>query len=167
MSRITLPAFVLVACVALMLASVLWARGELPPQVSSHFNAVGQPDDSMSRDGYLALMAAVGVGMPLFLSAIFYGVRFFPTSIVNMPNREYWLAPERRLETSQKMLGYGLWFACAESLFLTLIHVHVVQANLAQPVRLTNLVWIELGGFLAFVVAWLVLLYRAFRLPAQ
>jgi serine/threonine-protein kinase len=135
--------------------------------VSSHFNGVGQPDASMSRDSYLGMMAAIGVGMPLFMVAIFYSIRYFPASVVNMPNRDYWLAPQRRFETSQTMFVYGLWFACAESLFLTLIHLQVVQANLAKPVRQTNLVWAELVVFLVFVAAWLVALFRTFRLPEE
>jgi hypothetical protein len=165
MQRHLLPLAVLVACLAASLASLVWARAELPAQVSSHFNGAGQPNASMARDPYLLLMGAVGVGLPLLLVGIFYCIRFFPASIVNMPHREYWLAPQRRYETSEKMLHFGLWFACAESIFLTMIHVQVVQANLAQPVQLTNLVWAELAIFLGFVAVWLVALYRQFRLP--
>jgi hypothetical protein len=160
-----LPIAVLIACLAAMLASVVWASGKLPAKVASHFNGVGQPDDTMLRDNYLLFMTAIGIGLPLFMVGVFYSIRFFPPAIVNMPNRDYWLAPERRLATAQTMLTYGLWLASAESVFLTLIHLQVVQANLAQPVRLTNLIWVQLFFFLAFVAVWLVALFRQFRMP--
>jgi serine/threonine-protein kinase len=132
MSRIAL--FLALAAVA---ASLVWAYPRLPPRVASHFNAAGNPDAEMSRESHIALMAAVGMGLPLALVCIFYSIRWLPTSIVNMPNRQYWLAPERRAETSNRMLQFGLWLATLEALLLLGIHLLVVAANRAQPVRLS------------------------------
>jgi hypothetical protein len=162
-TSLLIPLLVLSACLAANAAAVVWAAGVLPARVASHFNAGGAPDGWMSRESHLVLMALVGIGLPLFLAGVFYCVRWLPTSIVNMPHREFWLAPERRLETAASMRQYGLWLAAMESVLLLVIHLLVVEANRVQPVRLSDWVWGALAGFLGALAVWLIALLRRFR----
>ena len=56
-------------------------------------------------------------------------VGYVPVSFINLPHRDYWLAPERRRATSAVMLRFGLWLACLMVLFFTALYGLVVQAN--------------------------------------
>src|SRR5262245_39910913 len=71
---------------------------QLPEQVASHFGVTGEANGWMGRSEYLIFMAAMGVGMALFIIAICFLSRFFPAWMVNLPRREYWLAPGRRAQ---------------------------------------------------------------------
>src|SRR5690606_13247496 len=164
--RTLIPATLLVLVLVGQVVALAWAAERLPARVASHFNAAGVPDNWMSREAHLWLMAAFGVGLPLALAAMFYGVRYFPVSIVNLPHREYWLAEERRAETSARIFQMGLWMALFEAALALGTHIAVVYANLAQPVRLDMRVWLMLGLFLAATAVWLWVYLRSFaRLP--
>ena len=159
------PLFAFIASLIVMAICLAWSMGQLPPVVASHFNARGVPNDWTSREAYLMLMTAIGFGLPVVMVVIFYCIRWLPPSLVNMPHRDYWLAPERRTQTAASLLNFGLWFAGLETLFLAAIHVLVVLANRGQPAQLSNMVWMLLLAFLLIVAGWLCALWRAFRLP--
>lgn len=165
MNRMLLPLALLLLSLVAMAASLVWANQQLPPQVASHFDARGAANSWMSREGHLLLMALVGLGMPLLMVGIFYGIRFFPVNMVNLPYRSYWLSAEQHAATCADLLIFGLWFAVFETLFFLGIHILVVQANLAQPARLSSGVWMLLAGFLLVLVGWLVALFRRFHRP--
>ncbi len=165
MNRMLLPLALLLLALVAMAASLVWASQQLPPQVASHFDARCAADNWMSRESHLMLMALVGLGMPLFLVGVFYSIRFFPVNLVNLPHRDYWLSAKQHAATCADLLTFGLWFAIFETLFFLGIHILVVQANLAQPARLSSAVWMLFAGFLVLLVGWLIALYRRFRRP--
>jgi hypothetical protein len=146
-----------------LILTLVVSSQQLPPRVASHFNGAGVPDGWMSRPAYLATMAAVGIGLALLQLGVFYGVRYFPASIVNLPHREYWLAPERRAETSAVIFRAGIWLAIFISIFVLAIHLLVVDANRSQPVRLSTSVWWLLASFLSMLAVWSFALIQYFR----
>jgi hypothetical protein len=82
--------------------------------------------------------------------------------MINIPRRDYWLAPERRDETARTLMRYGLLMVGLNALFFLAIHLMVVAANESQPVRLSNDVWWLLAAFLATTGVFLFKLYRRF-----
>ena len=74
---------------------------------------------------------------------------------MNIPNREYWLAPQRREATAAYVGRHGKRFAVALALFLTYIHGLVVQANAHHPPVLSQpAVLGGLGVFLVAIALW-------------
>ncbi len=65
-----------------------------------------------------------------------YLARYLPDHSVNIPNRAYWLAPERRREAHGKLFAFGLWLGCLLVVFFEGLHVLTVLANRAVPARL-------------------------------
>lgn len=165
MNRMLLPLTLLLIALVAMAASLVWASQQLPPHVAAHFDARGAANSWMPRESHLMLMALLGLGMPLFFVGVFYSVRFFPVNLVNLPHRDYWLAPERRAATCSDLLTLGVWFAVFEAMFFLGVHILVVQANLVQPARLSSAVWMLLAGFLVLLVGWLIALFRRFHRP--
>jgi uncharacterized membrane protein len=137
--------------------------GYLPPVVASHFNATGTPDGWMSRAAYLSIMAAVAFGVSALALGTFYCIHYFPSWMINLPQRDYWLAPERRAATSDELFRAAMWLASLETIFILCLHLFVVAANSAQPPRLSSQVWFLLAGFLLATLIWTIALIRRFR----
>lgn len=147
---------------AAFLVGMAATYARLPERMASHFGANGVANGWMSRDGYVWFMVGVVTFVSLTVLAAFGSVRFLPNSIINIPRRDYWLAPERRDETARTLMSCGLLMIGLNSLFFLAIHLMVVAANESQPVRLSNDVWWLLVAFLATTGAFLFKLYRRF-----
>src|SRR5580692_11121933 len=91
---------------ALFFAIVLAAMAQcihdfalLPERLASHFGASGLPNGWMTKPQFFIAYALV------FLPALFVeflvgrSVAKKPADKLRLPNKEYWLAPERRAET--------------------------------------------------------------------
>lgn len=137
----------------------------LPPIVASHFGPGGAADGYMSRSAYTLLLLAISVGAPLCLALLPASLIRKRGDNINLPNRAYWLAPARRETTMRFLRVVGLWFATAIALFLAYVHWLVVQANRLEPPVLSNAHMIgALITFFGFLVVWLVVLFRRFRI---
>lgn len=150
---------------ALAVAFVMATSHALPDVTASHFVANGQADGFVSRHAYMAITSAL-IMVPLFLAWITtYIGRHYPT-LLNIPNRDYWLLPERR-EAAIAVLDAAMeWFAQALLAFLCYVHWLVLHANTQQPPRLDEPFFIAgLTGFALFTIGWLVVLYSCYRIP--
>jgi hypothetical protein len=156
-----------VTCVV-YLAALGYTGSVMPERVASHFGFAGEPDGWMSRPAYLTSMAAVGVALPVVLALAAWAVRMAPVGVINLPHRDYWLAPERRERTRAEIAGRMLWLSSLVVVFLLGVHVMVDAANRQEPRRLSAFIWIWAAGFLLVTVVWLLLLVRRFgRVPAD
>ena len=136
----------------------------LPTYVASHFAGNGVANGYMPRSGYVAFMLIVSITLPLVIFASARILPRVPPSLVNLPNREYWLAPERRAQTYAFLSDHTARFAMILALFLGFVHWRVVAANALTPPMLEPIVFV--GGlvvFLVALVAWTALLAAHFR----
>ena len=115
-----MPSLVLVLAVA---AGFIVLSGQLlPPIVASHFAAGGNANGFMPRNAYLGLMLFVAVGVPFLLALINSSLRFIPPHLVNLPNRDYWLAPERTEQTFAVLFKHGIFLSVLLVAFLSFVH---------------------------------------------
>ena len=147
---------------AAFLVGMVATYARLPARVASHFDASGVANGWMSRDGYVWFMVGIVTFVSLTMLASFGLVRLLPTALINIPRRDYWLAPERRTETARTLRSYGLLLAGLTSFFFLAMHLLVVAANEAQPPRLSRDFWWLLVAFLGAVGGMSVHLYRRF-----
>ena len=164
MVKLAIPIVLLVICYAIFFAYVAGTYAELPEKVASHFDLAGHANGWMSRDGCIGFTIGLGILMPAFIVGIMAGAGKIPISFINLPHRDYWLAPERRKPALAVLLRYSLWFASLNILFVTGLHGIVVQAN--RPGGDTHLSGVSLGilagGFLTGTGLWIFLLVRRF-----
>lgn len=158
------------ALTLLLLAAPLlyiWhTAGELPEQVVSHFNAQGQGDGVMPRRSYLLGAALFTVGLPMLLALLPASTRGMAASI-NVPHREYWMAPERQAETLDYLGRQHRRFALALAAFLTTMHGLVVDAHRHQPPQLdAGAMQTALVVFLVATAVWVWVLLQHFRHPS-
>jgi uncharacterized membrane protein len=150
----------------LTLYGVLQARfyaSKMPNVMASHFDTSGSPNGWQTQSAFFVIevLAAALAGLlafvvPRTLSAI-------PVSLINLPNKEYWLAPERRQSTMAHFRVHFAWFGCALLAFLLFVMELAFRANLTTPHRLNNTAFIAaLVTFLAFALIWTIRLITRF-----
>ncbi len=140
-----------VACAA---AFVWLTSARLPALVASHFGGSGAADGFMPHDTYVCFMLAFVLGFPALLVVLTWLAIASPKTRINLPNKDYWLAPERRAATVVFLRGGILWFGAMLVAFLCYVHWLVVLANEAQPPRLANSWFIS--GLVIFFAAMLI-----------
>lgn len=133
----------------------VWVTSEnLPSVVASHFTGSGQANGFMPHRVYLSFMLALLIGLPSLLIALTWWSLGSSRTRINLPNKDYWLAPERRASTVAYLRTGLLWFGVLLLAFLCYAHWLVVLANGQQPPRLEN-PWF-IGGLVSFLAALLV-----------
>lgn len=154
----------LVALLAVAAAFILLSGQSLPPVVASHFTAGGNANGFMPRGAYLGLMLSITVLVPLLLALGHGVVRLVPPQFVSLPNRDYWLAPERAAETFAFLRQHGMLMSGMLAAFLCFVHWLVVRANALQPPRLSEAWFISgLVVFLLALAVWLGVFVAHFR----
>jgi len=94
-------------------------------------------------------------------------VAHVPVAMINIPNRDYWLAPERRGLVVDSLRRQMQIFSAMLVVFLCFVHWEVVRANQSMPPMLDNRRFmLGMGLFMAALIVWIVSLRRQFRLPA-
>jgi uncharacterized membrane protein len=157
--------YVLLAAAGLIYFSLLYPQ--LPDPMASHFNASGAATAWMPKSGFFMLIVIVTLAsaVPVFL--VPRSMAKLSNDKINLPNKEYWLAPERRSETMQ-YLGIQMgWFGCALLALLLCGLYNAVAANFRPDHHFdSGSFYVVLGAFLAFIIVWLVRLLSYFaRVP--
>jgi hypothetical protein len=158
---------VFVLFVGLAALFVWWSSGAMPESVASHFGPGGVADGFTSRELYARFMVALVLLLP---SVVLFTTRFalrLPVTLINLPNKAYWLAPERRRSSLESLGKFGTVVACAMALLLCLVHWMAVQANRNQPPRLDAAPLITVVGmfFAVLAIATGLFVVRFFRVP--
>lgn len=165
MKTLRTPALILGLLYLCFFGYLVFSAPQLPNRVATHFDGSGQPNGWMSRSSHLLFTTFFGIVFPLLVVGIFFILRFLPERSLNVPHRDYWLAPERRVETFAYLLRHSLWFACMAVCFVIGIHFLVIQANSQQHPHLSTPKILGLGScFVAGVVAWVVIIIHHFSM---
>lgn len=163
---IRLPSLLFLALLAVLAAFVWRTSAELPPVVATHFILTGQANGFMPRKVYRWVALAVVTAPPLLVAYLPVVLLRRGSNRINLPHRDYWLAPERREATLAFLRLHGLLFAAGVAVFLAFVHAQVAQANLRHPpvmdVDATGTGTIVL---LAGLMVWLFALHARFRRP--
>lgn len=132
------------------LAFVFASAPQLPERVATHFGAEGRANGWMTRQGYLIFETAFPLAIGLFLAGTASLTSRFPARFVNLPRKDFWLAPERRALTAGILRSRMTWLASLMTLFFGGLHALTLEANRVHPPQL------PMDGLLLVVVAFLV-----------
>ena len=146
--------------VALGLASPAF----LPARVAVHFGCGGAPDRWASSVWSALVFAGLcaAIFCALLLSprlTLGFGQRW-----VNLPHKDYWLRAENRPRAEALLSALMARFGAAVFLLLLAVQILVIRANLSDPVRLDEKIFLAaLAAFLVFVALWALSFFRSFR----
>jgi uncharacterized membrane protein len=136
---------------------------QLPGVVASHFDARGAANGWQTKSVFLGFF----VGAVALASVLAFGVPFIvsrtPAKLINLPNKDYWLAPERRTSTIAFLGRYFAWFGCAALAVVSSSFDYAIRQNLHPVAHLDPpaIVYV-LAGFLVFTALWLIRLLTYF-----
>jgi uncharacterized membrane protein len=161
------PLLALLALVALAAGFVLTTIGQLPEHAATHFDGRGVPNGWMTRTGYALFMLVFTVGLPLLMAAMVGWLPRLLPDLTNIPNRQYWMAPERREQTLAVLASHACWLGCLMTVMAAAVHWAILDAHAGGAPHLSNAVIVPiLLGFAAALGIWIACLVRAFRRPA-
>jgi serine/threonine-protein kinase len=157
---------VLLLLAAAGIVQILHYYPSMPERMASHFDGSGRPDGFQSRDAFFALSA----GMLAMTVVTFGGLgalfRRIPSKWFNLPNRDYWLAPQRREETIESISSQLEWLGAASLALYVFVIQMVAETNRTSEPRLdSGSMFLVLGLFLAYTTIWIVRFVTRFRKP--
>lgn len=137
----------------------------LPDRIASHFGPSGAPNGWVAKTQFFIMY------LGLLLSALF--VEFWlhrtiankPEGKLRLPNKAYWLAPERRAGTLGYFQSFFAWYGCAFLFTIAFAMGLTLRANLSDPIVLpTGPMLRVLSGFVLFNVFAVITMYRHFSI---
>jgi len=137
----------------------------MPGRMASHFDGMGNPNGWQSRSGFFGFSTAMLVFVVLFNSVFPALLHRIPDMLLNIPNKDIWLAPDRRAETLSVVRSRMALFGNALLAFFITTFQLVFQANLTDARRLSSGMWFLLAAYLVFVLVWTIELILKFRRP--
>ncbi len=144
-------------------AYVVASNGALPATLAVHFAASGQANGYMPGSTYRLAMPGLLLGLPLLTVLGMSSAYRSENPRLNLPNRDYWLAPERRARSVAFLLAHANWFGVLLVGLFCRVHFLVLQANARQPPLLpydtAMSVLLLFGGGMAL---WIVILMLRF-----
>jgi uncharacterized membrane protein len=166
MSGTRLPKSLFVVILGVALAECIRDFPLLPNRLASHFGPSGTPSGWLTKPqfftlyaGLIVLAASVGFLAPLTIAKT-------PASKINLPYKEYWLAPERRAETLAAFERYFAWYGCIFLLLEVLTMQLVIQVNFRTAPRLpTGPILFLISAFVLFNIVSVITMFRRFSKP--
>lgn len=150
MDKMRLPTSIFLVLVILGVAQFAYYAPRLPEIVGSHFGASGSVNGWQTKPAFflmellmIVLAAVIAFGVPRIITSM-------PVSLINLPNKEFWLGPERREETLTYFRAWSAWFGCALLAFLLFVMELAFRANLHTPPRLNSAAFVP--ALIAFVL---------------
>jgi uncharacterized membrane protein len=110
----------------------------LPDRVASHFGASGQPDAWSGKDTFLKIYLIAVAFIAILFSGMGFILRKTPSSLINLPNKDYWLSPERRQETLDLLSRQFFSFGSATLLLLLDIFHQAFRVHLGKALTLEH-----------------------------
>lgn len=146
-ARLARIVFLLLFVIAIILP--LFYLNHLPEKIASHFNINNQADYWMSKSGYLFFH----YGIVLFFYLVFWGLSLtiprFPASLINIPNKEYWLNDTRKEATFSMLKAMMFWIGSLCLALFIYIFYEILKANTDGSQQIGNFSWVSILIFLS------------------
>lgn len=145
--------FVLLLIVSALQCAFYYPR--LPETVASHFDRAGYPNDWSSKVVFFGIVLA----MTAMNAFVFLGIPGwmprFSQRHWSLPNKSYWLAPERIEETHLYLRTQMLWFGVANMILMIGITRLAIEANFSSQPTLSPTAGHLLLAYFGFTAIWL------------
>lgn len=144
-------------------AGFIWLSSrELPPIVATHYSLNGVSDDFSPRGESVAFWLGIAIALPLVLAILPMAMmELVGGEGLKIPNRGYWLAPERKARTLEYFKAMYCLLAAAVALFVGYAHWLDVLAQRVQPPELSG--FALFAGLAALLLVFVVATMQANR----
>lgn len=159
-----LPRMLYVFLVLVCLLMMAYYYPQMPQRMAAHFAADGYPNGWQSRESFflLTIFLCASSAVVAFLAP--WQIASRENARINLPNREYWLAPERREATMRYIASTMSWFGCGLLFVLISGTFLALRANLAPDHRFSSeAMLLVMAAFLLSLMFLIVGLIRHFK----
>lgn len=159
-----LPFYLYVFLLGVALSQAVYYYPVMPDWMASHFAGSGKADNWMAKEFFMTIHAIVMIGMIGIFIVMPWSFEKLRIEKMNLPNRDYWLAPERKDIVYQYLRTSLCWFGVANMILMLGAFQLVFKANLEpNPVLNNKIFLIFLGSYFVFVIIWLITFFRRFH----
>jgi uncharacterized membrane protein len=140
----------------------------LPARVASHFDAAGRANGWQTREEFYAAAVLVALVLSIIFRVIPFLLHRLPVQFINLPNKDFWLASERKERTIADLDARMTVFGSATLGLLMIVMHFALEANL-RPGGSLSAVWMigALVGYATFSLVWMILMIQKYRRPPQ
>ena len=163
MSGTRIPRILFFAIVLLAIAQCAHDYPLLPDRLASHFGASGIPNGWMTKSQFFITFAVILLPALAVEFWVSRSIAKKSDAKLRLPNKEYWLAPERRAETFAYFESFFAWYGCA-FLFVEVSAMGLaMRANFDTPPQLpTGPIVSVIAGFILFNIVAVIAMFRRF-----
>lgn len=154
-------------CLVLLLAiaQMVWWYPQLPEVVPSHFDGRGQVDEEMAKPAFYFLIGGIQLLTMVGLPVLGHFLKGLPDSLINMPNKEYWLAAERRDDSLAVSFYMLLAISWLTGLLMIVVFQLSAQVAMKQRTGISPEMWIAIVAYLVVVSGICGWSFFRFRMP--
>lgn len=147
-------------------ADLLLELPHMPERVATRFDMDGQPTSWGSPAGLAWGQAIAMAAVLLIMGGLPALIPRLPMALLNVPHKDYWLAPERRGRSMLFVQAWLAWFgAWTQGFLLAIFHgIHLFHRS-ADPDAVASSGWIPMAVFFAGMGVGLFLLFARFGKP--
>lgn len=149
-TKIILPFFLALSLIALMMPILYYPS--LPESVAIHFNAGGEADRWSSKDSFITYQIIILLLMILLFGLMALFVKRMPHSLINLPNKSFWLNEVNKNNTYEYLRSTLLILGTITISFLTIIFYESLNANITGTNKMSGNFWIYFSVFLLATV---------------
>ena len=165
MTNLKYPAIIFFLVVTLSLILPVFYYPHLPETIAAHYNIKNEPDAWMSKQTSFVIHFATMVILAVMFSCIIYFVPKLPKTMINLPNKDYWLNENNREETFAVFRRFMFWLGSITMGFLSLVIQEVYNTNIAGKSKLTFAIWIYLAIMLFMTAILIIKMILYFKKP--
>ena len=163
----TINKLVLILTAAVCIAQMVVWYGQLPDPMPSHFDAAGNVDGESSRLAFYLTIGLVNAMLLILFPLMSKMMKSLPDSLINLPNKEYWLAASRRENTLARISGHLTTFGWATCWFMMVTFHLTSQVAIQTRTSIQPEFAIALVAFLIFTFGWIGIMTWCFRIPSS
>ena len=136
----------------------------LPAEVAVHFGQGGYPNGWLNSEIHQLINSLILIGNSIIFLSVNTIFKRVPMKYISFPNKEYWLAEERKNDSMKMISNWMAFFGLATNLFLLGVFHLVYLANQVHPPRLNEDLFLKLMGIYSILlIGWLILLFKKFN----
>lgn len=159
-----IPVYVFIFLLGIVFAQAAFYFPVMPETMASHFGFGGVANGRSSKSIFFMIEAFI-----LLISVLSFIVmpwtfeKFKVRKSLNLPNKDYWTEPERIGLFYKYFRESFAWFGSVTLILLIGTLQLVFEANFKSPPVLNEKIFLIIfGGYLTFVIIWMISFYRKF-----
>ncbi|KAF0149932.1 MAG: hypothetical protein FD143_2656 [Ignavibacteria bacterium] len=148
-----LPRIIFTLLFIIAIAMPLFYINQLPERVAIHFDLSNRADGWMSKTSYLLFHYSIVIFFYITFRVLCLLLPKFPSSLINLPRKDYWLHESRKEETFKTLQAMILWIGNLCIALFIYVFYEILKANTNKSLQISSFSWLSVILFLSGTAA--------------